>query len=213
MTPPIERALLRVFPWVLAGSAAALPLLAVPQPSDLLAASTWHLAAVVTLGLGLTAHVVPLVEEEWFIGTALGNTARRFSAALALIAFTTGAVGLVTLATGAALRFDPSFQFLQLLSALDIAWVVTAAMIGAYRRWGRRPAWAAGVVVAAFCVWAIYRYLDIVGFAPDGGWLVDGGEIARLILPFDTIAAVVAISLLVVGTLFPHRTAQAKPKS
>ena len=56
------------------------------------------------------------------------------------IVIVTGVTALVTLATTAALRFEPSLQFLQLLSALDIAWVVAGTTLAVRSLWGRLPA-------------------------------------------------------------------------
>jgi hypothetical protein len=127
------------------------------------------------------------------------------------VALVTGSAALVTLATSAALRFDASMQFLQLLSALDIAWVVAAASIGARRRWGTAAASGTAIAIGIFCVWSIWRYLDTVGVGGDGEWIVNGRELMRLVLPNDLIAAVVAISLLEFGTRY--LTAQPRPQS
>jgi hypothetical protein len=136
---------------------------------------------------------------------------------VSLVVVVTGLIGLVTLATSAALRLEPSLQFLQLLSALDIAWAGAAVMIGAYRLWGRGAALVGGGVLGVFCVWSIWNYLHIVGFTDAGGWLVEGGQVMRLVLPFDMMAAGVAVTLLVVGSgraePASQRTAQASDQS
>lgn len=196
---PAELLLARAATWTVVGAAASPALLIVTVPPDFLAWSTLHLSAVVAGGVALIMWVGPLADDGWF-ATSRSVAAQRYGGAVAVIAVVTFAVGVVTLASGAALRFDPSLQFLQLISALDIAWVVATAAIGARRWWGRGAAWVVAWVVAAVCVFSIYRYLDIVGFAADGGWLVDGGEIVRLVLPFDMMAAAVAIGLLIGGT-------------
>ena len=41
--------------------------------------------------------------------------------------------------------------------------------------------------------------LDVVGFTETGGWLVDGRELMRLVIPPDMAAAVVAIVMLFEG--------------
>jgi hypothetical protein len=127
---------------------------------------------------------------------------------VSLVVVVTGVVGLVTLASSAALRYQPSLQFLQLLSALDIAWVVAAVIIGIRLGWGRAGL-VAGGVVGAFCVWSIWNYLRVVGLAPDGGWELRGDELMRLVLPFDMAAAVVAIGLVGEGLRRAQRTAHA----
>ena len=111
----------------------------------------------------------------------------------------TGVIGLVTLATSGSLRFQPSLQFLQLLSALDIAWAGAAIVFGVWRRWGRTAAIWGGVALGVACVASIWNYLRIVGLGGDGGWAVDGGELMRLVIPSDVMAATVAIVLLWVG--------------
>jgi hypothetical protein len=195
---PLEQALVVSVRWVLPGAALALPLLLVPRTEDLLALTIAHLGAVVVLGWMVADRLAPFTDGAWFDGVA-SPFWRRFGAAAATTALVTGAVALVTLPTAAALRLQPSLQFLQLLSALDIAWVVAATMIGV--RWlaGHAAARIAGTVIAAICVWSIWRYLDTVGFAADGGWLVSAPDLARLVLPFDVMAALIAVGTVVVA--------------
>lgn len=207
---PAERALATALRWMIFGAALALPLLAVDVADHVIAISTWHLAAVVVFEVALALTLAPVADDAgWF--SNLGEPLRSWAAAGAVIALVTGAAALVTLASSAALRFDPSMQFLQLLSALDIAWVVAAAAIGARRRWGSAAATGTAVAIGVFCVWAIWRYLDTVGVGAGGEWVVDGGELMRLVIPNDMIAAVVALTLLAVGTRY--RTVQASPQS
>jgi hypothetical protein len=120
-------------------------------------------------------------------------------------------VALVTLATAAALRFDPSLQFLQLLSTLDIAWSVAALYFGV--RWlkGETLGRMAGAMLAVVCIWSIWNYLRIVGFTDSGGWLVDAGALGRWVLPFDTAAALLALGSLVLAVRQP--TEQRNPQS
>jgi hypothetical protein len=106
-------------------------------------------------------------------------------------------VGLVTLASSAALRFQPSTQFLQLLSALDIAWAIATVMVAVYWLRGRWPALMAGAVVGVVCIASIFRYLDAVGFTPRGRWRLDGGALWTYVIPFDMAVAVIAIGLFV----------------
>lgn len=208
---PAERTLLAILPWLGAGLASALPLLAVPTGRPLLV-STAHLAAVVGLGLAAALALAPLADEPgWF--ASLGAFPRAVAAAATVIVVVTGMVGLVTLATGAALRLDPSLQFLQLLGALDIAWAAAAIVIGARRGWGRVTALAGGTVLGIVCVWSIWNYLRTVGFTAQGGWVVDAGELMRLVLPFDAAAALLAAGVLVAGTRRAHPIAQLRPQS
>jgi len=122
------------------------------------------------------------------------------------LALTVGAVALVTLATSATLRFDPSLQFLQLLSALDIASAASGTLIGV--TWLAGPRWGAtaGVVVEVVCVWSIWSYLSAVGSAADGAWLVDAGALMRNVLPYDMAAAAVAAATLILGARHVART-------
>lgn len=207
---PAERALATAFRWTMVGAAASLPLLAVDISDHVVAISTWHLLLLVEFEVALALKLAPIADESgWF--SDLAEPRRSLAAAVSVVALVTGSAALVTLATSAALRFDASMQFLQLLSALDIAWVVAAASIGARRRWGTAAASGTAIAIGIFCVWSIWRYLDTVGVGGDGEWIVNGRELMRLVLPNDLIAAVVAISLLEFGTRY--LTAQPRPQS
>jgi hypothetical protein len=193
-----ETAALQTLRWAAVGGAAALPLLAVPRQDDPLTLVTLHLGILVAFGAALAYRLAPLVSDSWF--TEWTSTMRRRAfAGVWIIVLATGAVGLVTIATSAALRYDPSLQFLQLLSALDIAWAAVAITVG-LRRWkGKRAAIAAVTVLGVVCVWSIWRYLDVVGFGPNGSWIVDGGRLMTLVIPYDMAAAAVAVTLFVFG--------------
>ncbi|MGF1616874.1 MAG: hypothetical protein ACFCU2_03585 [Acidimicrobiia bacterium] len=156
-----------------------------------------HLSAIVVFGLFLVRDLARFLDGTWFLW--LGQSGRHIAAGAAVVALTTGVVALVTLSTSAALRFDPSLQFLQLVSALDIAWVVAATLLGV--RWlaGQGIGDLAGTVIGIVCVWSIWNYLQIVGFAPDGGWLVDGSALLRYVIPYDIMAAVIATLALTTG--------------
>jgi hypothetical protein len=209
----LERALVRSVRWLVAGLVAALPLLAVPTSDHLFAVTTIHLSMLVALGLAVAWALTPLADDTWFAGTRLSVEWRLQVSAAGVVALATGVVGLVTLASSAALRLQPSLQFLQLLSALDIAWAGAAIVVG-LRRWhGRGAAAGGGLALGVVCVWSIWRYLDQVGFTADGGWQVDGGRLMALVIPYDMAAATVAVAVLVVGTRRAHRTAQPSPQS
>ena len=166
---PAERVAVRTMVWAGSGCLMALPLLAVPHQEDPLLLMTLHLAAVVLFGIGLVLALAPLGDEVWFDGS-------RWLTGVWMVVLVTGAVGIVTLATSAALRYDPSLQFLQSLSALDIAWAAAALVLG-LRWWrGRSAAMAGAFVLGVVCVWSIWRYLDVVGFGAGGEWVVDGNE-------------------------------------
>lgn len=193
---PLEQALLITARRLIPSAGLAVPLLLVPRTDELLTLTTVHLSGIVVLGWLLADRLAPSTDGRWF-GAIASPFWRRFGAAAAVTALVTGYTALVTLPTAAALRLQPSLQFLQLLSALDIAWVVAATMIGV--RWlaGRAAGRVAGGAMAVVCVWSIWRYLDTVGFAADGGWLLSGPELARLVLPFDMVAALIAVGTVV----------------
>ena len=211
--PPAERVLIRALPWLLGGALVAIPLLAVPQTAELLQRTTIHLSLLTAFGLGLTVSLSRPAGEPWFERSDASPRTRGFGAAAAVIAVVTFAVALVTMATSAALRYDVSLQYLQLLSAMDIAWVVTATYLGARWRWGTTAGWIAGIAIGVACVWSIWRYLDTVGFTEEGGWLVSGPELFRLVILFDLMAAAIAITLLILGVLHRYPTAQRRPQS
>jgi hypothetical protein len=198
--PQIERALLRTIPWLIAGLIASLPLLLVDVESH---RTTWfiaQLAVLVAFGLGLSYRLAPLADGRWFVQTARRPAIRLGASGVSIVVLVTGMVGLVTMASSAALRFDPSVQYLQVLSALDIAWVGCALMIGLWRAWGRAAAIAGAVMLGIVCVWSIWNYLETVGFGASGEWVVSGSELARLVLPFDVAAATLAVGFFVYGT-------------
>lgn len=207
MTPPaLEAALSRSVRWLLPALAVTPLLLLLSQPGGSVGWVMAHLGAVVVFGLFLTMALQPLLDDAWF--SHLSGIGRRLSSAASLVALATGAVALLTLASSAALRFDVSLQFLQLLSALDIAWAAAGTALGLGMRAGRRAAWAGGWFIVAICLWSIWRYLDVVGFTPEGGWLVDGQAMWTYILPYDMAAAAIAVTSLVLGARSPHPTAR-----
>jgi len=194
---PSERAALRTIVWAASGCAVALPLLAIPRPDDPLALITVHLAGLVLFGVGLAFALARLADDAWFGG-------RRALSWIWVIVLVVGAVGIVTLATSAALRYDPSLQFLQALSALDIAWAAAALVLGLRRLGGRWAAVAGSAVLGVVCVWSIWRYLDTVGFGPAGEWVVDGSRIMTLVVPFDMGAAAMAVAAFGLGLRADH---------
>jgi len=208
----MESAVLATIPFLVVGLVASVPLLLVtwsPPPFTIVIV---HLAALVVLGLAATLRLAPFAGENWFLGQSWSPFWRDASSGISVVFLVTGMVGLVTLASSAALGYPPSMQFLQLLSALDIAWAGAALAIGAYRAWGLGAAASLGTVLGIVCIWSIWRYLDAVGFGPAGEWIVDDPALARYVLPFDVVAAVMGIGLFVFGT---RRQAmeQARPQS
>ena len=135
------------------------------------------------------------------------------ASAASLIAIVTGFAALLTLATSAAARYEPSLQFLQLLSSLDIAWVTAALFYGAWKLWGRLPAWILGSLIVVACVGSIAVYLNVVGFTESGGWLVDAPRMMTIVIPADMVAAVVALSVLLsAGLKTDQATVQRSPQ-
>ncbi len=194
----MERAVVISASWVMVLTLLALVLLWVPVGTNLLVATTVHLSAVVIPGLVLAMRIIPsTMPEPWF--EARTPTGRWLRTGVGVVALVTGQAALVTLASSAALRLQPSLQFLQLLSAMDIAWVTTGTMVGLWWYWGRRASMAGGVLMAMVCVWSSWRYLAVVGFADDGGWLVDGAAMLRMVIPIDAMAAGLAIGALAIG--------------
>ena len=203
---PIERALLRTVPWLVGALVLSLLLLFVDTANSTLAAFIVQLVVLVVFGLILANLLAPLGTSQWFVGTGWSRFTRLVAGGIGLVVLVTGTVGLVTLASSAALGFDPSTQFLQLISALDIAWVGAAVTIGAYRAWGRGLAVAGGTIIGIVCVLSIWSYLDHVGFGPSGEWIVSSADLVRFVLPFDVVAAVIAVGLFLFGA---RRAAQA----
>ena len=196
----MERVVLAAVPFLVVGLALSLPLLLVTWTPPPIAPVIVHLSALVLLGLVTAVWLAPLAGADWFLGRAWSAWWRLVASGGTVVVITTGVVGLVTLASSAALQFPPSMQFLQLLSALDIAWAGGALVVGAHRAWGRAAAVTAGVVLGVVCVFAIWRYLDVVGFGPSGEWIVDGPALWRNVIPADTAAALVAIVVFTYGT-------------
>ena len=193
---PLERALGVATRWTVIAAGASSVLLAVPASftsDNRLLVLTVHLSFIVGSATALTRRLAALLDEEFFVGL------RRswFASAASIVALVTGHAALVTLASSAALRYDPSLQFLQLLSALDVAWSAAALGLGVRGLTSSdRLGTIAAVILDAICVLSIWNYLRVVGFDVDGGWLVDRSELLTLVIPFDVAAAVMAIGAL-----------------
>lgn len=212
--PPIERALIRTVPWLIAGLVASVPFVAVPSTSSPLTWFSIQLVLLVAYSLALTFVLMPLGDEKWFSGMDWRPRLQSIASGVSLVVLVTGTVGLVTLASSAALGLDPSLQYLQLLSALDIAWVAAAVMIGVYRLASRMLASIAGLIVGVICVWSIWNYLNIVGLSEGGAWIGFGPDLIRYVIPVDMVAAVVAVALFLFGVRAQvHETEQPSPQS
>lgn len=175
--------------------------LALIFPAPAPAGSLWgysiiHLTVLQVVTFFVVVELAPLTDEPWF------THVRRpwLAGSAALIAAAVGFSALLTLGTSAAARYDVSMQFLQLLSSLDIAWVVAALYLGTRRLSSNRLAIPAGSALLIACVVSIAIYLSVVGFTGDGGWLVDGGELARIVLPSDLMAAVISLTVLLIAS-------------
>ncbi len=196
---PLEQAVLKSLVWLVAGMAMSIPLLLVPASSDRRWDLIIHLSILVVFAVGLTWRLAPIDTDGWFVAAPWSRFVRFLAASAALTVIVTGVTALVTLASSAALRFEPSLQFLQLLSALDIAWVVAGTTLATGYLWGKWAAATAGAMMSVLCVMSIALYLAEVGLDPNGGWLVDGTQMLRLVIPFDVVAAVVTVGLLVLA--------------
>ncbi|MCP3975271.1 MAG: hypothetical protein GY720_12370 [bacterium] len=195
--PNLETASALAFPFMVdALGISALGLL-IPTSFSLGLRFGGHLVLLVAFGFFLAQRLLASTDAPWFRASPLRRDRRIMATGLGVIIIVTGVVGLVTLASSAALRFQPSTQFLQLLSALDIAWAMTAVMIAAYWLWGRRAALLGGLIVGVVCIISIARYLDAVGFTRRGKWRLDAESLWTYVLPFDMAVAVIAIGLFV----------------
>lgn len=212
---PLERSVRYVLYWLVPAVLAQLTLLAVPRPDEPFRLFILHLSGLVGFGIALALGLTRFLEDDsWFAGTGWHPGRVRFTAAALLVALDTGAVALVTLASSAALRFDPSLQFLQLLSALDIAWAGAAIVFGVYLlRRTKTAAATGGIALGVFCIYSVWRYLDVVGFTAAGGWLVSGSDLMRYVIPFDMAAAIVAVAVLWRGAQAGLRTEHATLQS
>ncbi len=194
----LERAFVLWSRWVVVGVAPAVLLLAV-SPTISIAFVLTHLSFLVAYGIVVAVSLAPVADDRPFTSYEMVERWRWFSGAAVVVVLATGATALAALATSAAARYQPSLQFLQLLSAVDIAWAGAALYLGV--RWWRngRTAKFAAAALGVFCVWSLWNYLSFVGLAADGGWLVDGGAMMRRIIPFDMVAAGVALVALWLG--------------
>lgn len=183
--------------WLLPALVVSPVLLFVPTPHGQTGWILLHLGTVVTFGLLLAMRLAVGLEAPWFEG--LRPSRSLLASAASIVALATGAVALVTIASTAALRLAPSMQFLQLLSALDIAWASGATAVGMRLATSRIGGWSAGGLVVAVCLGSVATYLIRVGYEPDGGWLIDASGMWRYILPFDMAAAVMALTTLGIG--------------
>lgn len=181
-----------------------------PGPDDgLLIYNLVHLTVLQIATFWLVLELAPLTDQPWFVPTKRAWLA----SAASLIAAVVGFSALLTLATTATGRYAPSLQFLQLLSSLDIAWVVAAIYIGARELWGSRIGLILGSLTLLACVGSITLYLQTVGFTETGGWLVDVDAMFRIVISADTVAALLSLTILFTAARSVQRTEQARPHS
>lgn len=199
----------RAAQWAAGGAVVAASLFLVEEPTDLLVVSLVHLAGLVIFGF-LFAIVVAPATDVLGDGTVT-STGTRFARAASVVVIVTGTTVVVTIVASTAIGFEVSLQFLQVLSALDIAWVVAATYFGLRWRFGQIAGLGGGTAIGIVCVWSIWRYLDRVGFTESGGWLVDTDALTRLVYPLDAMAAAIAVGLLWWGAR--HATEQRSPQS
>lgn len=211
---PLQKALglglKRLLQWGIPLSAALLLFPAPPPDDGLLAYNLVHLGVLQVAALLFAAEIQNLLDQPWF------PDVRRpwLASAASLVALVTGFAALLTLATSAAARYDASLQFLQLLSSLDIAWVTAALFFGAMQLWRPSLAWAAAVAIVVACIGSIAAYLIEVGFTPEGGWIVSGPDLMTIVIPADTVAALISITVLLVASQRTDQlTAQRSPQS
>ena len=191
----LETAAYEAFPYLLDGLGVAALGLLVPTSLRIGFRFGGQLVVLVLFALILATRMLPLTRRPWFNGFELSPQRRVVATGLGAIIIVTGVVGLVTLASSAALRFQPSTQFLQLLSALDIAWAVATVMVAVYWLRGRVAAIVAGVAVGVLCIASIFRYLEAVGFTRRGRWRLDGEALWTYVIPYDLAIAAIAIAL------------------
>jgi len=196
----IEHSLSVVAKWALPALLVSLLGLAIPGDWDLEALFLTHLALLAIWSLGLGRNMVHSVATHGLWFSHLDRPKARRATAVGVVAAVSLATMLVTLASSAALRYDPSTQFLQLLSAFDIAWVVTGLIIGLSFRLRRGMWMTAGVAMTVMCLFSIYLYVDAVGFGRNGEWLVQAAEMLRLVIPFDVAAAIMTTAAILWGS-------------
>lgn len=200
----------RLLQWGIPLSLLAL-LFGAPSPEDgLFVYSLAHLTVLQVATYLFVIEMGGLTDRPWF-----RHLRRPWLASTAsLVAVAVGFSALLTLATSAAARYDASLQFLQLLSSLDIAWVVATLYLAVRRLSGPKAATWAGTALLIACVVSIAVYLAVVGFTDNGGWLVDGRQLLRIVLPSDTMAAIISITFLLLATRTADQpTEQAKLQS
>ncbi len=192
------RAVVAGVPFLAGGVVVSAGLLVVPWPTTVTVFLA-HLAVLVGFALVVSMRLSGFASADWFPWAGWSPFAAALAAGVGVVFLVTGSTALVTLASAAALRMPPSTQFLQLLSALDIAWAMSALIVGLGHLGGRGLAVGGGLLLGAACVWSIGTYLSAVGLGPDGSWIVDGDALFRYVIPFDVMAAFAGSTALIAG--------------
>jgi len=104
----MERAVLATIPFLVVGLAASVPLLLIPWTPPPSTIVILHLAALVLLGLVAAVRLMPLAGTDWFLGRPWSVFWRSAASGVSIVFLATGMIGLVTLASSAALRYPPS---------------------------------------------------------------------------------------------------------
>lgn len=179
------------------------------DPDQLFIYNLGHLFVLQIAAFLFAKSLAPLTDDPWF------QTNKRpwLASSASVIALATGFAAMLTLATSAAAGYDPSLQFLQLLSSLDIAWATAALYLGARKLWGDRIGMAAAILLIVACVGSIAIYLNAVGFTDSGGWVVDGAKMMQIVIPSDMMAAAVAIAVLLFAARQEAPTEHLSPQS
>ena len=150
-----------------------------------------HLAVTMLVVLWFVARAERRLQDPWF-----PRSRRRWLvSALSLLAFAVGLGATLATVTGFA-RYAPSLQHLLTLSALVIAGIASALYVGGRRHWGMIPAMIIGLAAILAGLGALAVYLNRVGFASDGGWVIDGDALRQLVAPATAVATLMAWVIL-----------------
>lgn len=208
----LESSALLTFPWLPGGLVVSLPLLLLTQANDRRWEAMIHLSLLVLFLFALSWRLGRSGDHPWFADRGWSESRRRLVTNVALIIILTGVAVVVTLASSAAMRYQPSLQFPQLLSALESLGLspephLPCVPYGETVPPSQRP------MMSIIYVLSIGLYLAAVGLFADQGRLVDGEQILRLVLPFDVAAAAITIGLTVSPVGCAQETEQASAQS
>lgn len=169
-----------------------------PAARDPLIPITVHLSLAALFAIGLAWHLSSLASGGWFEDSVMAEGVRRALIGVLLVSAVTSAVLPGLFATGIALRYAPSMQYLLIGSGVVVSAISTIALLGLRVRLGGAAAFTGSAVLGAACIAAVARYLSAVGTGPDGGLIVSGSEFGTTLLVWVG-AAVIAVVLFVLG--------------